>query len=204
VRRRISAPRSGSRRASIGAKRSPEAEAAILSAARQLLNDKGYAGFSIDEVARIAGAGKPTIYRRWPTRAELLIAVYSLEKDAAVRRPKAGKLEDELAAYTRDLWRFWRDTACGQTFRALIAEAQAGEAALEALRTKFIPDRTRQLREMFDSAAARGEIDKASIETGIELYLGFNWLRLLTGRIEDDRAAITRMARTIAKGSKQP
>ena len=53
------------RRASIGARRSPETEAAVKAAARDLLAEKGYAGFSIEEVARRAGAGSHTTCFAW-------------------------------------------------------------------------------------------------------------------------------------------
>jgi AcrR family transcriptional regulator len=181
--------RSGRSRLSIGARRSPEAESAILAAARGLLTARGYAGFSIDEVARQAGAGKATIYRWWPTKADLFIAVYSIEKAAAIAVPDTGSLAQDLAIYTRDLWRFWHEAACGRAFRALIAEAQGSDAALDALRTRFLPERAKGPRLIFERAAARGEIAGAEVEVRLQLYLGFNWFHLLTGDIEDVAAA---------------
>ena len=127
------------RRASIGARRSPETEAAVKAAARDLLAEKGYAGFSIEEVARRAGAGKPTIYRWWPNKAELFIAIYGVEKDAAIPLPDTGSLRGDLLRYTKDLWRFWREDAAGRVFRGLIAEAQSSETALAALRFAHQP-----------------------------------------------------------------
>lgn len=186
------------RRASIGARRSPEAEAAILAAARALLAERGYAGFSIDEVARRAGAGKPTIYRWWPTKADLFIDVYSAEKAAHMELPETGALRSDILAYTRALWTFWRETPSGRTFRALIAEAQATDAALAALRDKFLPERLRDLRHMFERAAIRGEIAPEAVDDLLTLYIGFNWVRLLTDRLDDDPAAIARVARLIA------
>ncbi|MDJ1157146.1 TetR/AcrR family transcriptional regulator [Chelatococcus sp. SYSU_G07232] len=191
------APR-GRRRGSIGARRNPETEAAVLMAAQALLAEKGYAGFSIDEVARRAGAGKPTIYRWWPTKADLFVAVYEQDKAAFVADPHAGDLKSDLIAYTRALWTFWRDSPAGCTFRALVAEAQGSKAALAALRDKFLPERVRTLRNIFARAAVRGEIDAADVEALLELYVGFNWLRMLTDRIADDKAAVDRMARLIA------
>lgn len=188
----------GARRASIGARRNPAAEAAILAAARDLLAERGYAGFSIDEVARRAGAGKPTIYRWWPTKADLLIDVYSAEKAAIIAAPETGALWSDILDYTRALWAFWRGTPSGRTFRALIAEAQAGEPALRALRDKFLPERLKDLRLMFERAAARGDIDAAAVDALVELYIGFNWVRLLTDRIADDPPGIEAMARTLA------
>lgn len=192
------------RRASIGARRNPATEAAVIAAARELLQERGYAGFSFDEVARRAGAGKPTLYRWWPTRADLLMEVYSAEKAAAVPPIDTGSLPADLVAYTRALWSFWRDTPTGRAFRGLIAEAQAGEAAQVLLREKFLPERLKDVRALFERAAARGEIAGATVEDLLALYIGFNWYHLTTGRIEDDAAAILRMARLLtAAGAAQ-
>ena len=65
-------------RRSIGARRNPESAEAILEAAEAVLLESGYAGFSIEAVARKARAGKPTIYRWWPSKAALLLDVYHL------------------------------------------------------------------------------------------------------------------------------
>jgi AcrR family transcriptional regulator len=186
------------RRASTGARRNPQSEEAILAAARALLAEKGYAGFSIDEVARRAGAGKPTIYRRWPNKAELIVAVYNADKAAHMIPSASGDLAADIEAYTLQLWGFWRTTPLGETFRALIAEAQTGTAALDALRHKFLNARALELRKLFADAAERGEIAPAAVDTLLELYIGFNWLYLLTDRI-GDTASVRAMARALAR-----
>ncbi len=188
------------RRASIGARRNPATEAAIIAAARELLEERGYAGFSFDEVARRAGAGKPTLYRWWPTRADMLVEVYSTEKAARMSAPDTGTLPGDLLTYTLALWAFWRDTPTGRAFRGLIAEAQAGEAAQILLREKFLPERLKDVRAMFERAVGRAEIEADAVEDLIGLYVGFNWFRLTTGRIDDDAPAIARMAQLLARG----
>ncbi|MFZ2624709.1 MAG: TetR/AcrR family transcriptional regulator [Propionibacterium sp.] len=50
-------------------------ERAILDAAWQQLSDKGFENFSYESVAARAGTSKPVLYRRWPTRSELVVAV---------------------------------------------------------------------------------------------------------------------------------
>ncbi|MDQ8730251.1 TetR/AcrR family transcriptional regulator [Bradyrhizobium sp. LHD-71] len=187
------------RRTSIGARRNPESEAAVLQAARQLLLEKGYAGFSIEEVARRAGAGKPTIYRWWPTKADLFIAIYGAEKSATVVLPDHGDLARDLTHYTADLWRFWRDHPAGSTFKGLIAEAQGSEAALDALRTKFLPERLEPVRTLFERAAARGELRKSEIADRVQLWVGFSWFRLLTDQINDDDRLIRRVMTLLAR-----
>lgn len=187
------------RRASIGARRNPATETAVLEAARGLLAEKGYAGFSIDEVARRAGAGKPTIYRWWPSKADLFIAVYAADKAAAIAAPDTGDLAGDLAAYTSNVWRFWRESVPGAAFRALIAEAQASDSALAALREKFLPARLVDLEGLFARAARRGEIAEQDVEGLLRLYIGFHWFQLLTGHVEEDPALIARMVGLIVQ-----
>jgi AcrR family transcriptional regulator len=186
--------KSATRRFSIGAKRNPQTEAAILAAARDILIESDYSGFSIEAVARRAGAGKPTIYRWWPTKADLFIAVYATAKEAAVAPLSLGSLRADLIRYTTDLWRFWRQDPAGSAFRGLIAEAQGSPAALEALRGKFLGERLVAPRMMFLRAAERGEIAAAQIEDLMTLWIGLNWYHLLTGQIDDETAILRRIS----------
>lgn len=62
-------------RASIGARRSPDTEAAVLAATAELIREVGYAALTIEAVAKRARAGKATIYRWWPSKAHLLLSL---------------------------------------------------------------------------------------------------------------------------------
>ena len=55
-----------------GRPRSPVVHAAILDATRALLIANGYADVSMDRVASRARVGKQTLYRRWPSKAQLV------------------------------------------------------------------------------------------------------------------------------------
>ncbi|MDB5511723.1 MAG: TetR/AcrR family transcriptional regulator [Enterovirga sp.] len=178
----------------------------MLATAREVLAERGFAGFSVDEVARRAGAGKPTIYRWWPSRADLLLEVYLTERSARVSEPETGSLSGDLAALARATLAAWRGTPAGAALRGLIAEAQRGDAALLALWGRFLPAWLQPVRSVLGDAVRRGEVDPADIELVVELYSGFLWRRLLTGQTDDDRTAIDRMARLIAsgRGRKEP
>ena len=107
-------------RKSIGAQRNPESEKAILKAAADLLEEEGLGKFSIEAVARRARAGKPTIYRWWPDKTALLLAVYAELKDELVL-PDTGSLEGDIVAFLGNLFGFWRGRA-GAIFRSVLAE----------------------------------------------------------------------------------
>ncbi|EJB01453.1 transcriptional regulator [Rhizobium leguminosarum bv. trifolii WSM597] len=182
------------KRTSIGSRRNPEAEAAVLAAARELIKEKGYAGFSVDEVARRAGAGKTTIYRWYPAKADLFIAIYTVERTTFVAVPDTGSLLQDLVLYTTSLWRFWRSNSAGAALRGLIAEAQGTKEALAALRERFLPERTADVRHILSAAASRGEIDAAEIDDKLSLWVGYSWFRLLTDELHEEDPLASVMA----------
>ena len=59
--------------AAAGRPRDPACDAAILQATLDVFAEEGYAGVSIDGVAARAGVGKATIYRRYSSKAELVV-----------------------------------------------------------------------------------------------------------------------------------
>ncbi|MCU1643856.1 MAG: putative transcriptional regulator, TetR family [Nocardia sp.] len=56
----------------LGPHRDPAVDRAVLDAARELLVEQGYAATSIDAIAARAGVSRPSIYRRWPSKAHLI------------------------------------------------------------------------------------------------------------------------------------
>ncbi len=185
------------KRTSVGSRRSPEAEAAVLAAAKELIAEKGYAGFSVDEVARRAGAGKTTIYRWYPTKADLFLAIYATERSTFVLIPDTGNLVEDLVQYTTSLWRFWASQPAGAALRGLIAEAQGTAEALSALRDRFLPERTADVKKIMMDAASRGEIRAEEVGDKVSIWVGYSWLRLLT-RDLDREDGISPVMRQIA------
>ena len=86
-----------------GRPRNAAYDKSILAAALEMLVEKGYTGLTIDGVAARAGVGRPTIYRRWPSKAALAIA--ALEEavpQSATPDISTGSLRDDLRAFQRD------------------------------------------------------------------------------------------------------
>ncbi|TGQ45905.1 MULTISPECIES: TetR/AcrR family transcriptional regulator [unclassified Mesorhizobium] len=185
-------------RKSIGARRNPESADAILDAAESLLAEAGYSGFSIEAVARRARAGKPTIYRWWPSKAALLLEVYQRQK--RVDNPHTGNLEDDLVGFLESLFSHWRETSSGSVFRSLIAEAQSDEAASAAL-AEYATGRRAHTGQMIERAKARGEV-AADVEPALvaDLIASYAWTHLLTNRLAEDEATIRRAVRYVMRG----
>lgn len=175
-------------RRSIGARRNPASAEAILEAAQAVLAESGYGGFSIEAVAKRARAGKPTIYRWWPSKAALLLDVYQRQK--RVDYPDTGNLEEDLFQFLKSLFEHWRDTPSGAIFRSIIAEAQSNEEAGKAL-AEYAAGRRGHTGKAIERAKARGEV-RADVESTLvaDLIASYAWTHLLTGRLDEDDATL--------------
>lgn len=178
-------------RRSIGARRNPNTEAAILDAALGLLQSKGGKGLTMDAVAREAKAGKATIYRWWPTRGALLLGVYERIKGAHIHAD-TGHIETDIAAFFDYVFAFWRGEA-GRVFALIIAEAQTDLDVAEAL-TQFRTERIEDWRVVFDRGARRGELSEAlDFKQAADTLIAMAWHHLLTNRLDAKGADLARL-----------
>jgi AcrR family transcriptional regulator len=186
-------------RRSIGARRNPESAEAILEAAEAILAEGGAAGFSIEAVARRARAGKPTIYRWWPSRTALLLDVYERHK-GSIGTPDTGNLNEDVFEFLKGLLAAWRGPA-GAVFRSVLAEAQSNADAAEALAAFAAERRRGSTGAIFRRAQARGEA-RADLDPEIaaEMLVGYAWSRVLTGRLGEDDASLRQVVRIFVEG----
>src|SRR5260370_10613411 len=86
-----------------GRPRSAQAHKAIIDATLELLAEEGFQGLSIEEVAARAGVGKTTIYRRWPSKDELVMeAIRQVQID--VPAIDIGNFRNDLAALIKTVY----------------------------------------------------------------------------------------------------
>ena len=123
-------------RSSVGARRNPETEAAVLDAAAAIIAEEGFQKLTMEAVARRARAGKATVYRWWPSRGHLLLAIYSRAK-STFTQPDTGDLTTDLIEYVAQMLRQAHGSdgqePLGPMLRLLIAEAQVEEAVQVAM-----------------------------------------------------------------------
>jgi AcrR family transcriptional regulator len=85
----------------LGRKRDHSRDPEILDAALEVLAETGYDGMTVDMVAARAKAGKATLYRRWPSKAELVIDAVACLKQTDLdpsNLPDTGTLRGDLVA----------------------------------------------------------------------------------------------------------
>ncbi|SDF73294.1 TetR/AcrR family transcriptional regulator [Pseudonocardia oroxyli] len=117
----------------VGRRRGAELEEAILRAAAEELRASGYAGMTMDKVARRAGTNKNAIYRRWPQRAALGVAAYKYVADARTPTVDTGSLRGDALELLRQANATW-SSPHGAVLRDLLAAAADEPALLELLR----------------------------------------------------------------------
>ena len=87
-----------------GRRRDHSRDPEILDAALRVLAETGYDGMTIDMVAARAKAGKATLYRRWPSKAELVVEAVASMTNRSVEQaglPDTGTLRGDLLAMIR-------------------------------------------------------------------------------------------------------
>ncbi|WP_181700871.1 TetR/AcrR family transcriptional regulator [Chthonobacter albigriseus] len=158
----------------------------------------GYAGLSLERVARRAGTGKAALYRRWPDKAtmasELLSKVGLLLTDV----PAQSSLTDDLRVLLFAIRRVLRHPRIRRIVADLHSEIGRNPALEEAIRP-FQRDRRARINGMIDRAVARGDMSvSCDRETAADLIAApLYWRMVVTGgRV--DRAHIERLAASLA------
>lgn len=144
----------------LGRKRDLTRDPEILDAALDVLSEVGYDGMTIDMVATRAKAGKATVYRRWASKADLVIdAVACMKQEdlAPEKLPDTGTLRGDLVAMIkpRNLEESERKLRVMAGLVSLIATSpELAETAREAI----VEPRAAVNRMFLQRAKDRGEI----------------------------------------------
>ncbi|HAJ28686.1 MAG TPA: hypothetical protein DCL32_00810 [Gammaproteobacteria bacterium] len=164
-----------------GKRRNAQSHKAILDATIKLLGSSGYVDFSIEKVASQAKVGKQTIYRWWPSRADLVLEVWR-DRLLPPLAPYDGNmpLRDYLASSLLAFGEQISRTDCRQAAICILAEAhrdpqlyQRMAEAVYAPRIKLIVDAFQQAR-VTQVFPADFEIDLA-----IDALYGAVWYKVL-------------------------
>ncbi len=152
----------------LGRKRDHTRDPEILDAAIDVLAETGYEGMTIDMVAARAKAGKATLYRRWPSKAELVIDAIACMKKShldATDLPDTGSLRGDLVAMIKP-----HSIEDGekklQIMAGLTSMLSRSPELADAAHAAIVEPRARINRMLMQRAIDRGEIPATSdIET---------------------------------------
>lgn len=161
---------------------------AILTAAFELTRDEGYRNLTIEGIAARAGVGKQTVYRWWPTKADVLLEALATKAQLRVSVADRGAYRDELDEFLRDSFTLLAFPGVTPALRSLMAESQLDPQFALRFRDGFLDKRRAALAEIVARARARGDApEQMSDDLIADLVFGTIWYRILaTDRALDE------------------
>lgn len=162
----------------------------IQLAVLEVLSDVGYVGLTMDAVASTAGVSKATIYRRWRTKADLLVSVIDAASDETLTVPDSGSLREDLIVLLGALARILGGPG-GSASRTLLGVITQEPALEAAFRRGPMARWAAAFMTVLERAIARGEISpKGAVslagEAGPAIFL-LRWM--ISGAAVDDALA---------------
>lgn len=175
-------------------------EVELLAVTLQLLQDNGYDRLTVDAVAATARASKATVYRRWPSKAELVLAAFTEGIRQIAVAPDTGTLRGDLLRLG--------ELVCQQTarhagtLRAVLVEVSRNPALNEAMQSQFLYQRKVLIQHILRQAVERGEVDAAAIDDDLwDVLPGYLIFRsLVSGRAPTPRTVVDLVDHVILPG----
>ena len=176
-----------------GRPRDPRTRAAILAAARALLERGGLTSVTIEAIAQKAEVSRPTIYRYWPNAPAVAMAAF-LETTGAAEA--AQSTHSPLAALRSQLHALADAFAApaGRSVAAMVAAAQSETELAKAFRNEFIArnrDATRAL--LMRCIAEKVIAPPEDMELSLDLIFGPLFYRLLMGHAPITRGFVDQL-----------
>ena len=170
-----------------------ELVSAVREAALAEIAENGLRGASMDGIARRAGTGKATLYRRWPNVRDLGLDVFLTTMAQAVPSsyPDTGSIREDLLGSLRTFAHLLRGPM-QIVLRELISESAHDPTLVAEFRARMGEPMQTELVAVLQRAMARGEIPTAPVDPLIfELPDAMVLHRLLIfGEVIDDQTSI--------------
>ena len=180
-----------------GRPRDPRTRAAILAAARALLERGGLTAVTIEAIAAKAGVSRPTIYRYWPNAPAVAMAAF-LEASGA---PSAGKTNrSALTALRAQLHAVAEAFAApaGRSIAAMVAAAQSETELAKAFRNEFIARNRDAARGLLERCVEAKLIERPpDIDLTLDLIFGPLFYRLLMGHAPITRGFVDQLLNAV-------
>jgi AcrR family transcriptional regulator len=180
--------------------RSARTRATVLAATADLLAEVGYENLTYEAVAERAGVHKTTVYRRWPTKPDLVADASRERSEQLVEVPDTGGLVSDLVALARAVANNIGSEVGGAMTKTLVAAAATSPSIAEATH-EFWHERLRLTGVIVERAIARGELPAGTdANLVIESLVGALYVRLLLTGEPIDSAVADQVARAVAEG----
>ena len=153
--------------------------AAIMDTVYALLQEKSVRGLTMEEVAKRANVGKPTLYKWWPTKATLVLAMLCERMAPNLEKPSDRTAEESLRFRVRSLIDAFNGPF-GKIVAGLIAESQSEPGILQQFFDRWVsPRRTATIADLQRGKNAGELRSEAEPELLNDAIFGAIYYRLL-------------------------
>ncbi|MFC4498343.1 MULTISPECIES: TetR/AcrR family transcriptional regulator [Streptomyces] len=159
----------------------------ITEAAIDLLVESGYARLTMDGVAKRADVGKSAIYRRWPSKLEMVVAGLVELSIPIGPAPDTGSLRGDVRAVMQAAFDWLSDPRIRAVLPDLIAEADRNPVLAEAVAEHVTGPRVTWARAALHRARDRGELAADDVDLVLDLTIAPVFWRLTHARPVDDQ-----------------
>jgi AcrR family transcriptional regulator len=161
--------------------RSGRSRAAILRAAYDLIGEFPYSEITIEKIAAQAGVGKPTIYRRWPSKGPLLLDAF-IEYIYPPVPVATGEFGADVRTWLHRLVDFLANPATGRITAELVGAMQVDRDLADAWDERlFQPIRADNLA-LVRAAQQSGQLRDGPPDLLVDMLVGPIWFRMLISR----------------------
>src|SRR4051812_11219137 len=151
---------------------------AILAATLLILLERGYNALTIEGVAARAGVGRPTIYRRWPSKAALAVAALVHSRQLAIPVQDQGSLRAELIAVQRHQIMLMNSPESRRVTSGLVADLVSDAALAETYVSEYLVPRRAAVWQVLQRGVDRGELQPdADFAFAYDLLIGPLFMR---------------------------
>jgi AcrR family transcriptional regulator len=158
---------------------SAQSHAVIMDAVYALLQEKSVRDMTIEEVAKRAGVGKQTLYKWWPTKAALVMSMFSERMERYPDAVEGSNAEANLRQRLRRLITAFNGPL-GKIIADLIAEGQSEHAILKEFYEQHVRSRRADTIAALERGKASGELrPDANAEIVVDALFGAIYYRLL-------------------------
>ena len=153
-------------------------EEELLAATLEVLRETGYDNLTVDKVVARAHASKTTVYRRWPSKAELVCAAFAHQVRGTATLPDTGSLRGDLLQLAEIIA---RDAGLyASTMAGILAASSRTPQLRKLLADDLYRDRRDQVHGVLRRAVDRGEIVPEVISEDIwDVLPGYISFRML-------------------------
>lgn len=140
-----------------GRPRDADADEAILSATIRLLSEQGYQAMTMGGIAAAAGVGKPTVYRRYRSKAQLVAAAL-IGLTTGEEPVRSASSQEAIVVLLRGAAGILADPGVRTIFGSLLAEARRDPELVGVFRDRVFRPRRALVQAVLRDGIARGEI----------------------------------------------